>query len=198
MSNSDAARWNKRFREEVRNSSFERPRPFLVENAAYLPRKGLALDIAMGLGGNAGFLIERGMQVVGIDISSVAVQRAKERLPSLMAVQADLSQLSLPPATFDVILNFYFLQRNLWSHYLHALRPGGWLVFETLTQEFLTIQPEVDPEYLLAPGELSRAFPLLETVVYHEGWSLGETRHARPVASLLTRAPRSENDLPGG
>ena len=190
MSNSDAARWNKRFREEVRYSSFERPRPFLVENAAYLPKSGLALDIAMGLGGNAGFLMERGLQVVGVDISSVAVQRAKERLPSLMAVQADLAQFYFPPATFDVILNFYYLQRGLWLQYQRALRPGGWLVFETLTQEFLTIQPEIDPEYLLAPGELSRAFPSLETIVYYEGWSSGETGHARPVASLLARAPR--------
>ena len=57
-----------------------------------MPAAGLALDIAMGLGGNAGLLIERGMQVVGVDISSVAVQRAKERLPSLMAVRADLTQ----------------------------------------------------------------------------------------------------------
>ena len=190
MSNSDAARWNKRFREEVRYSSFERPRPFLVENAAHLPTSGLALDIAMGLGGNAGFLMERGLQVVGVDISSVAVQRAKERLPSLMAVKADLAQFYFPPATFDVILNFYYLQRGLWLQYQRALRPGGWLVFETLTQEFLTIQPEIDPEYLLAPGELSRAFPSLETIVYHEGWSSGETGHPRPVASLLARAPR--------
>jgi len=190
MSNSDAARWNKRFREEVRYSSFEQPRPFLVENAAYLPITGLALDVAMGLGGNAGLMIERGLQVVGVDISGVAVQRAKERLPSLMAVQADLAQFYFPPATFDVILNFYYLQRDLWPQYLRALRPGGWLVFETLTQEFLTLQPEIDPEYLLAPGELGRAFPSLEIIVYHEGWSVGETGHARPVASLLARALR--------
>jgi SAM-dependent methyltransferase len=36
------------------------------------------LDIAMGLGGNAAFLLERGLRVVGLDISWVALQRAKQ------------------------------------------------------------------------------------------------------------------------
>jgi tellurite methyltransferase len=190
MSTADADRWNARYREEIRYSAFERPRPFLVENAGLLPVAGLALDVAMGLGGNAGFLLDHGLSVVGVDISSVAVRQAKRRLPSLMAVQADLTRFYFPVATFDVILNFYYLQRDLWPKYVRLLRPGGWLVFETLTQEFRSIQPDIDPSYLLAPGELGSAFPSLETIVYREGWVSGDTGHPRPVASLLARMHR--------
>jgi tellurite methyltransferase len=189
MSASDAERWNARYREEMRYSSFERPRPFLVENSSYLPTSGLALDVAMGLGGNAGYLIDHGLSVVGVDISSVALRHARRRLPSLMAVQADLTRFNFPVDTFDIILNFYYLQRDLWPQYVRLLRPRGFLVFETLTQDFRTIQPDIDPKYLLAPGELSTAFSSLETVVYREGWVSGDKGHDRPVACLLARLP---------
>ena len=129
----DAHRWNERYRENKHFSTFNSPRAFLIEHADLLPKQGLALDAAMGLGGNAGFLLERGLKVIGVDISEVAVRQAKARLPELMAVEADLTQFYLPDNTFDVIINFFYLQRDLWPQYVRALRPGGWLVLETLT-----------------------------------------------------------------
>lgn len=187
----DAHRWNERYSESKRFSTFTNPRPFLIEHADQLPRQGLALDVAMGLGGNAGFLLEHGLKVVGIDISDVAVRHAKARLPQLMALQADLTQFYLPDEIFDVILNFYYLQRDLWPQYIRALHPGGLLVFETLTQEMHARLPDTDPRYLLAAGELRKAFESLEILVYREGWSEGDSGHVRATASLLARKPVS-------
>lgn len=195
MPGSDASRWDERYLANARYNSFEKPRPFLVENASHLPSNGLALDIAMGLGGNAGFLLELGLRVVGVDISGVAVRRAHARLPKLMAVQADLTRFYLPPATFDVILNFFYLERALWPRYRQALRPGGILVFETLTQAMLTRQPDIDPQYLLAPGELRQAFSALEILTYREGWTESETGHPRAVAGLVGRIPPPDEQL---
>lgn len=188
MSAEDAVRWNARYRQE-RYSTFEEPRSFLTEHAAYLPDHGLALDVAMGLGGNARFLLKHGLRVVGMDISRVALQHAKSNLPQLMAVLTDLPNFYLAPSKFDVILNFYFLERELWPKYKRALKPGGILFFETLTQEMQKIHPEIDPHYLLKPRELCRAFDDLEILVYREGWYESDHNHPRAVASLIARVP---------
>jgi SAM-dependent methyltransferase len=189
MPHSDAERWDARYREDVRFGSYRQPRCFLVENAHLLPTQGLALDVAMGQGGNAAYLIARGLRVVGVDISSVAVHQAKRRLPDLMAVIADLTRFYLPEARFDVILNFFYLQRELWGGYQQALRPGGLLILETLTVEMLSINPEIDRRYLLQPGELKAAFGNWQILVYREGWVALDTSHPRAVARLVARRP---------
>lgn len=183
----DAQRWDERYSGEDRHNNFEKPRPFLIRHAELLPTNGLALDVAMGLGGNAEFLLKRGLKVIGIDISSVALKRARQRLPDLMAIQADLTQFYLPEDTFDVIINFFYLQRSLWPDYIRSLRPDGWLIFETLTIDFRSLQPDIDPKYLLAPDELRHAFPTLEIVDYQEGWSTNDNGHLRSTASLVAR-----------
>ena len=185
MPHPDQLRWDTRYSQEKRFDNL-RPRKFLVEFAELLPRTGLALDAAMGLGKNAEFLILRGLRVIGVEISEVALFSAKQALPRLMAVQADMGQFWLPDSMFDVIINFYFLERSLYSVYTRALKPGGILIFQTLTQEMRQVHPEIEPNYLLEQGELVHAFPYLETLVYREGW-IKENEHTRPVASLIAR-----------
>jgi tellurite methyltransferase len=183
----DAKRWDARYEENSRYSNFEKPRPFLVNHVELLPTNGLALDVAMGLGGNAELLLKHGLNVIGVDISGIALKRARQRLPALMAVQADLTQFYFPADAFDVIINFFYLQRDLWSGFIRALRPNGWLIFETLTVDFRSLQPDIDPNYLLAPYELRHAFPSLEIVDYQEGWSTSDNGHRRSVAGLVAR-----------
>lgn len=186
MSSADAQRWNSRYSQPPRET-FERPRPYLVESARWLPAAGMALDLAMGLGGNAGFLIERGLRVIGVDISAVAARRARKRYPELMAAVIDLTRFHLPADRFDLIINFYYLQRDLWPAIQRALRPGGILIYETLMVDMRSIHPEIDPQYLLQPGELRQAFPDLELLDYREGWTEPENRHPKAVASLAAR-----------
>lgn len=186
MSIDDAHRWNARYTRDLRDS-FEYPRPFLVEYSHLLPSHGLALDLAMGLGGNSGFLLEHGLRVIGVDISFVAMRKAHTRLPSLLPIVADLNDFFIPPISFEVITNFLYLQRDLWPVIAEALRPGGILFYESLTVEMLSIHPEIEPQYLLQPGELTQAFPRLKTLIYREGWQKGHNRHSRAVASLVAQ-----------
>jgi len=185
MSSVDAIKWNERYRSE----QFHGPREFLIEQAHYLPDQGVALDIATGLGGNAGFLIERSLRVVGVDVSEVGVRRAKDRWPSLMAAVIDLTHYRWPPCSFDVILNFYYCQRDLWPHFRSMLKPGGVLIMETLTIESLRVRPDYQPDYLLQPDELRHAFADWEGLVYREGWIEMKDHAPRAVASLVTRRP---------
>ena len=188
MSSGDADKWNERYRSGAA-TAFESRRDFLIEQAQHLPDQGLALDLAMGLGGNAGFLIERGLRVIGVDISEIGVRRAKERWPSLMAAVIDLTPYRWPACTFDVILNFYYCQRDLWPHFRSLLKPGGVLIIETLTIETLRTRPDYNPDYLLQSDELREAFAEWDVLVYREGWIELKDHSPRAVASLVAKCP---------
>jgi ubiquinone/menaquinone biosynthesis C-methylase UbiE len=57
-----------------------RPRPVLVEFVEKgLIKKGKALDICCGAGTNTAYLAQNGFKVTGIDISSKAIEYAKEK-----------------------------------------------------------------------------------------------------------------------
>ena len=186
----DARRWDERYTTESRYRGRPEPREWLTIHESLLPPEGLALDVAMGLGQNAAYLLGRGISTIGVDISGVALQKAIAYTPGLMLIQADLS---FPPFSwrvsgiFDVILNFYFLDRDLWTLYARWLKPGGLLFFETLTKTQREYNPEMPPNYLLSPGELLHAFAGMETLDYREGTHTGASDKPRASASLLAR-----------
>src|SRR5512139_2719810 len=187
MSSADAIKWNERYRSGV-EAAFESPRDFLIAQARHLPDHGLALDIAMGLGGNAGFLIERGLRVIGVDVSEVGVRRARQRWPALMGAVIDLTHYRWPPCSFDVILNFYYCQRDLWPQYRSMLKPGGVLIMETLTIDTLRARPDYNPELLLQPDELRQVFADWNVLSYREGWIEMKDHSPRAVASIVARS----------
>jgi tellurite methyltransferase len=187
MSAQDAARWNRKYLERDLEAA-RKPRPLLVEHRHLLPRSGLALDVAAGLGGDSEFLARRGLTVVAVDISLVALRAARARVPGLLAVNADLDRFPLPRGAFDVILNFYFLDRGLWPAYERALKPGGLLIVETLTEEARRVRPDFDPHYLLRAGELCHAFRHWDVLTCREEVVM-RTGLERPVACLVARRP---------
>ena len=173
-----------------------------MAHAAVLPPPGLALDVAMGLGGSAGWLADRGWRAAGFDISDVALRRARARWPALLAAVADLQRLPLPLApapAFDLILDFYYLDRALWPTFRRALRPGGLLLMETFVQPASGPPtggpprgaPAINPAYVLVPGELRAAFADWEILDYQES-----KRDGRWVAGLAARKPESERQQP--
>ena len=181
----DAVRWDAKYRDPGSRGPVA-PREFLLEFEGALPESGWALDVAMGEGGNAGYLIERGLRVVGVDISAVALREAKRRLPDLHAVQADVGRFPFPPARFDVILNFFFLDRRLWRAFDAAIRPGGLLVIETLLVDTLSVRPDMEARFLLERGELLAAFRHWDALAYREEW-VERRGKPRAVARLAAR-----------
>ncbi len=186
--------WDERYRTD--EAVPERgPAAFLVEHRRLLPARGKALDVAMGTGRNALYLASLGYEVTGIDVSGVAVARCREeasrRSLRIEAVRADLESYALPRAAYDVVVDFYYLQRDLAPQIEAALRPGGVLVFESFTTEQRRFGwgPQQE-EFLLRPGELRSLFPGLEELAYREGVAESESgRGPKAVAGLVARKP---------
>jgi len=186
----DAAKeWDERYRLGL--TMPDEPAALLMENLSLLPKGGKALDIAMGTGRNALYLASLGFRVTGIDLSAVAVEKCREKAQRLglpiEALVADLEHYPLPSEEYDLIVNFYYLQRSLTPSIVAALKPGGVLVFESFTIDQLQFGwgPKL-PDHLLRPGELRDMFAALETLLYHEGVIQGD-RGPKAVARLIGR-----------
>jgi hypothetical protein len=74
-----------------------------------------------------------------------------------------------------------------------GLKMGGLLFMECLTEDMLSVHPEIDPNYLLKPAELKHEFidgnlgMDLEILYYYEGLSSSTCSHRRAIASLIAR-----------
>lgn len=147
------------------------PASFLREHIQLLP-VGRALDIAMGEGRNAVYLAKKGFSVDGVDISEVALRKAKllakENHVSINTVNADLTTYTIKPESYDVIININYLQRSLVSEIKKGLKRGGVVVYENWTLEQLQNSPGVRKDVLLKKGELKELFKDFQVLVYRE------------------------------
>jgi SAM-dependent methyltransferase len=101
-----AAEWDARYTEREGSMWSGRPNGRLVEEVADLA-PGRALDVGCGEGADAIWLARRGWTVTAIDISDVAVARARaaaeEAGVSVEWISADVLQTLLPAGAFDLV-----------------------------------------------------------------------------------------------
>lgn len=162
------------------------PAKLLVDFAGILPR-GKALDVAMGEGRHAIFLASHGFEVEGLDRNDEAVSsclaEAKARGLRLTARALDLENTRLPAARFDLIVCFYYLQRDLIPQMKEALKPGGMVVYETfLIDNHLQFGHPKNRDYCFAHNELLGCFRDFRVLFYHEGPIEDRTIAAQIVA----------------
>lgn len=154
--------------------------PVLTENACLLPVSGRALDLACGLGANAVYLAEHGLDVLAVDQSAVAVEclqiYGSEHRLSIMALKQNVDSAHFPDSGFDVIVVSRFLNRSLSDAILKALNPGGLLYYQTYTREKADNSGPMNPDFLLAENELLDLFAPLRVVYYRENGLIGDCR----------------------
>ncbi len=100
-----------------------------------LPAGAPVLDLGCGDGIPTTRRLAQHLDVTGVDISAQQVIRAEENVPSARFVHGDMTELDLPPASFDGVAAFFSIfhvPRREHSTLLKAiatwLRPGGLLV----------------------------------------------------------------------
>jgi cyclopropane fatty-acyl-phospholipid synthase-like methyltransferase len=101
-----------------------------------LAKASRVLDLGCGSGKPIdSFLIAKGFDVTGVDISKEQIRLASEALPSGTFIHGDMSEVTFPPETFDAVVSFYaifHLPREEHAGLLHKamnlLLPGGYLL----------------------------------------------------------------------
>lgn len=197
MSQQERAAWDERFR--AGDHAGTEPDPFLTQIEEYAellpsgrragPKAGpKALELACGAGRNAVYLAERGWDVTACDISLQGLRKAQilagERGVRLQLFCQDLETVQFPVEHFDLVICFFYLQRELFPQIKATLRPQGLLVYKTYTTDQLRFpgRPR-HPLHMLAPRELLEAFREFRVLTYQE------IVKERGVAQLIAQKP---------
>lgn len=189
----DRLRWNAKY--QARGTPpLGAPNPWLQAQESLLQSqaKGPALDIACGTGKNSCYLAQLGFVVDALDIADVAIESLSQHplthRGQIHAAQHNLETEALPPRQYQVILNFFYLQRNLFPQLITVLAPGGLLIFETFCQT-QPVNPSINPRFLLQPGELQEVFHgTLKIQQYAEIILPAHTSHpGRKVARMVAQ-----------
>jgi cyclopropane fatty-acyl-phospholipid synthase-like methyltransferase len=143
---SEFERWETRFRAPGYAFGKE-PNAFLKSQAHRLPSTGKALSVADGEGRNGVWLAEQGLDVLAIDFSPAALEKARalaaERGVELRTERADVTTWRWPKAEFDVVTAIFIQvvtpaeRPAFFANLKTALKPGGLLLMQSYRPEQL-------------------------------------------------------------
>lgn len=171
MSEADRRRWDERYAAKgpPALSSVAPPDVFAAHVHAF-PTTGSALDLACGQGTASVWLASRGLQVMGYDVSPVAISHAQE--VARRAGVADRCRFAvvdfdggLPAGQpVDVVLCCRFRDPRLDRAIIERLVPGGLLAIAALSEVGASPGP-----FRAVAGELPTAFTDLALIGADEG-----------------------------
>ena len=171
MSDADRERWNARY-EAGEYAARTHPSALLAAWIGRLPR-GRALDVACGRGRNAIHLAANGYAVDAMDISDVALARARERADAAGVavnwIEADLERPDIARDAYDVVVIARFLNRPLIPRLIDALRPGGHIVYDHHYIAPVEVGGPKSRRFRARPNELLERFRTLRVLFYEEG-----------------------------
>ena len=171
MSADDRQRWDGRYAAATpADGGAPSPPARLAAWADHLPVQGMALDLACGTGEIAVWLAGRGLAVQAVDVSAVAIDRA--RTLAAAAGVADRCGFAvwdldagLPPGPpVDVLVCHRFRDPRLDAAMVDRVRPGGLLAAVALSEVGGT-----PGRFRAAPGALLRAYAGLTVIDAGEG-----------------------------
>jgi SAM-dependent methyltransferase len=159
------------------------------------------LALAMGEGRNAVYLAGKGLDVTGVDFSSVAIERAEqaaaEKGVRIKTVKGDLRKHDLGRDQWDLVTNIYCNPAiGIFDRIKDAVRPGGFLLVEGYCSDHQGEGPPRCTRY--QPNQLLEELSGWRILEYQDGifpsvWQDGE---AVPVIRVLARKPLREDEGP--
>lgn len=167
--------WDERFSQPGYLFGTE-PAAFLVAHADYLKPGLRALALADGEGRNSVFMAERGVRVMAMDASAVAVEKAiwlaRERDVRVDWRIGDIDDWPWAADQYDLVVGIFIqfmapeLRARAFAGMVQALAPGGHLLLHGYTPEQLAYGTGGPPraELLYTEEMLREAFADLEIV----------------------------------
>lgn len=189
MSEADRSEWDRRHREGGMAPLEESgPPPVFADREHLFPSTGDALELACGRGRAAVWLARRGLTYIGVDVSPVAIDLARELvghhgLADRCRFQVHDLDHGLPDGPqVDLIFCYLFRDPTLDGAIVERLRPGGVLATAALSEV-----GAVPGRFRTKPGELREAYSSLEILVDGEGegiaWLIGRRREEKGSGS---------------
>ena len=169
------------------------PSPGVIRFAEFLKSKemseAIVLDSGCGEGRNSIYLAKQGFRVYGLDISAVAIEKAREwaekegLLEKIWFEVGDVSQMEFRDEFFDAAIdintiNFVKARRRYIAELSRVLKPKGYLLLETLSEENKEYGiPKEELDWLITPF-----FEILEIEEFNAPWGECNILHYRILA----------------
>ncbi len=166
-----AAEWDERYRNADRLWTAD-VNPALVAEASGL-QPGTALDVGSGEGADARWLADRGWQVIAVDISQVAVDRARAIDPrdAITWLRVDVTVDDIPGRDFGLVSLHYFpvakSDEKTVRRILGAVGPGGHLLMVAHEAEGVRAHGR-NPDDYFQPDDVAALLDDNWTVLTHE------------------------------
>jgi len=176
MKTYDESFWNQRYAGN-RFVYGKEPNSFLAEHSGLLA--GPVLSLSEGEGRNAVFLASLGLDVLGVDISSVGLEKARElaqaRGVKIRTEVADLATYEPGEARFGAVISIFAhlpsaIRQRLYPLIARSLKPDGVIVLEAYAESQLardTGGPK-DADMLMTVEKIRRELPTLEPILLRE------------------------------
>lgn len=103
-----------------------------------------------------------------------ASTRSKTQHLAIAAQVHDVIESPPKPASLDILVISFFLDRDLCAKLMDALKPGGLVFYQTYCRDKINQKGPSNPDYLLADNELLTLFSGLKVRVYREESLLGD------------------------
>ena len=181
------------------------PNEFLASQQNLLKPGQRALAVADGEGRNGVWLAEQGLDVLSVEYSQPAVEKARklaqERGVSLAFEVADVLTWDWPVQTFDVVAAIFIqfaepeARTRLFTQLQAALKPGGLLILQGYTPKQLTYKTGGPGavENLYTEDLLCSAFAEMEILrlAEHEDYIAEGTKHVG-MSALIDLVARKQ------
>jgi len=190
LSEAERNKWDERYRDGAYDGRTH-PTALLASWTPFLPRAH-ALDVACGAGRNALFLAAAGFAVDALDISTVALERARRTAVERgLDVDWRVADFDAPdpalPSNYDLIVWVRYVNRALLPRLIAGLNPGGHLICEQHLETTADVAGPRSSDFRLRAGELREAAVGLAVRHYKEGLVVDPDGRTVALAQLVGR-----------